>query len=280
MAGDGDIYCVYVLIGADDRRLARARQAIEEAGRLSSSVIVSAPAADTDIMRCIAPYTGCAIAEYFRDRGSDALIVFDDIGAHAHALTNLAKFANHQDTQFGLMRRLSRLLDRSAQLSPEKGGGPYLPSRSLIHCLSWKAGWLMSATLSPSGLWTVLRASRTNASSLAPILSWKWGSLPSRLLTCTRCPPRRRSPGRYGGCPDALWNSHAGAPGSRYDAADGIFGLDPLEEGRDEDLRLVHLRKKIQALLMSSNHGHQFTPEEEESFFAPGRVQDHRRVIS
>ena len=132
---------MYVLIGADDRRLARARQAIEEAGRLSSSVIVSAPAADTDIMRCIAPYTGCAIAEYFRDRGSDALIVFDDIGAHAHALTNLAKFANHQDTQFGLMRRLSRLLDRSAQLSPEKGGGS-LSALAIVDTLPLMESWV------------------------------------------------------------------------------------------------------------------------------------------
>ena len=72
------IKCIYVAIGQKNSSVANVVRKLEEFGALEHTIVVSAPAADTAAMQYIAPYAGCAMGEYFRDRGEDALVVYDD----------------------------------------------------------------------------------------------------------------------------------------------------------------------------------------------------------
>lgn len=119
--------CVYVAIGQKASSVAKVITTLKKADALDYTVIVSSPADDPASLQCIAPYAGCAIAEYFMYRGRDALVVYDDLSKHAVAyrtLSLLLERAPGREAYPGDVFYLhSRLLERSAQLSDSLGGG-------------------------------------------------------------------------------------------------------------------------------------------------------------
>ncbi len=124
---DKNMVCVYVAIGQKASTIARVEATLRKAGAMDYTVIISSPASDPASMQYIAPYAGCAIAEYFRYRGRDTLVIYDDLSKHAVAyrtLSLLLERAPGREAYPGDVFYLhSRLLERSAQLSDELGGG-------------------------------------------------------------------------------------------------------------------------------------------------------------
>ena len=122
-----NVVCVYVAIGQKASSVAKVINTLERNGALEYTVIVSSPASDPAPLQYIAPYAGCAVAEYFMDRGRDTLIIYDDLSKHAVAyrtLSLLLERAPGREAYPGDVFYLhSRLLERSAQLSDELGGG-------------------------------------------------------------------------------------------------------------------------------------------------------------
>lgn len=121
------LYCIYVGIGQKLSNIARTVKTLEDAGAMEDTIIVSASASDSAAQQFIAPYTGCAIAEYLMDQGKDCLIVFDDLSKHAVAyrqISLLLKRPSGREAYPGDVFYLhSRLLERSARLSDAAGGG-------------------------------------------------------------------------------------------------------------------------------------------------------------
>ena len=122
-----DTVCVYVAIGQKASSVAKVVSILQKAGALEYTVIVSSPASDPASLQYIAPYAGCAVAEYFMYRGRDALVIYDDLSKHAVAyrtLSLLLERAPGREAYPGDVFYLhSRLLERSAQLTDELGGG-------------------------------------------------------------------------------------------------------------------------------------------------------------
>ena len=122
-----DTVCVYVAIGQKASSVAKVVSILQKAGALEYTVIVSSPASDPASLQYIAPYAGCAVAEYFMYRGRDALVIYDDLSKHAVAyrtLSLLLERAPSREAYPGDVFYLhSRLLERSAQLTDELGGG-------------------------------------------------------------------------------------------------------------------------------------------------------------
>ena len=122
-----NVICVYVAIGQKASTVARVAQTLEKTGAMEYTVIVSSPASDAASLQYIAPYAGCAVAEYFMNRGRDTLIVYDDLSKHAVAyrtLSLLLERAPGREAYPGDVFYLhSRLLERAAQLSDALGGG-------------------------------------------------------------------------------------------------------------------------------------------------------------
>ncbi|GIT15243.1 MAG: hypothetical protein CM1200mP36_09990 [Gammaproteobacteria bacterium] len=81
----GDIKCIYVAIGQKNSTVSNVVSRLEEEGAMEHTIVVSASAAESAAMQYIAPYAGCAMGEYFRDRGQDALIIYDDLTKQAWA---------------------------------------------------------------------------------------------------------------------------------------------------------------------------------------------------
>ena len=121
------LYCIYVAIGQKLSNVARIQKTLEDAGAMEYTTIVSASASDAAAMQYLAPYGGCAIAEYMMDQGEDCLIVFDDLSKHAVAYRQVSlilKRPSGREAYPGDVFYLhSRLLERSARLSDEAGGG-------------------------------------------------------------------------------------------------------------------------------------------------------------
>ena len=121
------VLCVYVAIGQKNSTVAQIAQTLESAGAMAYTVIVSASASETAPLQYIAPYTGCAIAEYFMEKGKDVLIVYDDLSKHAvayRALSLLIRRPPGREAYPGDVFYLhSRLLERAARVSEEYGGG-------------------------------------------------------------------------------------------------------------------------------------------------------------
>ncbi|MFC5050866.1 F0F1 ATP synthase subunit alpha [Rubritalea spongiae] len=119
--------CIYVVIGQKASNVARIIATLEEAGAMEYTTIVSASAADSAANQYLAPYTGCAIAEYLMDKGEDCLIVFDDLSKHAVAYRQVSlilKRPSGREAYPGDVFYLhSKLLERSARLSENAGGG-------------------------------------------------------------------------------------------------------------------------------------------------------------
>ena len=122
-----DLFCVYCAIGQNAASIARVRAALEEAGALDYTVIVAATASEPATLNYIAPYTACAIGEYFRDKGQDALVAYDDLTKHAWAYRelslNLRRPPGREAYPGDVFYLHSRLLERAARLNSDYGGG-------------------------------------------------------------------------------------------------------------------------------------------------------------
>ena len=121
------VICVYVAIGQKASKIAKLVAKLEEAGAMKYSVIVVAAASDPAAQQFIAPYAGCAMAEYFMDKGQDALIIYDDLSKHAWAYREVSLLLRRppgREAYPGDVFYLhSRLLERAARLNAENGGG-------------------------------------------------------------------------------------------------------------------------------------------------------------
>jgi len=124
---DKPVICIYVAIGQKESKVAKIVKILEENNALSYSIIVSASASTPAAFWYLAPFTGCAIGEYFRDKGQDALIIYDDLSKHAFAYRQISLLLRRppgREAYPGDVFYLhSRLLERAAKLSKEKGGG-------------------------------------------------------------------------------------------------------------------------------------------------------------
>ena len=122
-----NVICIYVAIGQKRTSVVQIAQELEKAGAMTYSIIVSASAAESAPLQYIAPYAGCAMAEYFRAQGKDVLIVYDDLSKHAvayRALSLLIRRPPGREAYPGDVFYLhSRLLERAACVAPEYGGG-------------------------------------------------------------------------------------------------------------------------------------------------------------
>ena len=121
------LYSIYVAIGQKNSNIARTLGVLEEHGALEYTIIVTAPASDNPANQYIAPYSGCAMGEWFLENGMDALIVYDDLSKHAVAYRHISlilKRPSGREAFPGDVFYLhSRLLERSARLNEENGNG-------------------------------------------------------------------------------------------------------------------------------------------------------------
>jgi F-type H+-transporting ATPase subunit alpha len=124
---DKPVYCVYVAIGQKRSTVAQVVERLRNAGALAYTIVVAATASDPAPMQFIAPYSGCAMAEFFRDNGMHALIVYDDLSKQAVAYRQMSLLLRRppgREAYPGDVFYLhSRLLERAAKLSDELGGG-------------------------------------------------------------------------------------------------------------------------------------------------------------
>ena len=122
-----NVVCIYVAIGQKASSVAQLTEMLRAAGALEYTTVVCASASDFASMQYIAPYAGCALGEYFMEKGRDVLIVYDDLSKHAiayRALSLLLERSPGREAYPGDVFYLhSRLLERSAHLSDERGGG-------------------------------------------------------------------------------------------------------------------------------------------------------------
>ena len=122
-----NVFCIYVAIGQKRSTVARVVKTLEEHGAMEYSIVVSATASDPASMQYLAPFSGAAIGEYFRDSGRHALIIYDDLSKHATAYRQLSLLLRRppgREAYPGDVFYLhSRLLERAAKLSDKLGGG-------------------------------------------------------------------------------------------------------------------------------------------------------------
>lgn len=122
-----DVICIYVAIGQKASSVAQLVQNLRKRGAMDYTIVVNASASESAPMQYIAPYAGCALGEYFMNKGKDVLIVYDDLSKHAIAyrsLSLLLERAPGREAYPGDVFYLhSRLLERSAHLNEENGGG-------------------------------------------------------------------------------------------------------------------------------------------------------------
>lgn len=122
-----DVICIYVAIGQKQSTVAHIVNTLEEMGALDYSIIVAGTASETAPLQYLAPYAGCSMGEYFMDQGKDVLIIYDDLSKHAVAyrtMSLLLKRPPGREAYPGDVFYIhSRLLERAAKLSKEKGGG-------------------------------------------------------------------------------------------------------------------------------------------------------------
>jgi F-type H+/Na+-transporting ATPase subunit alpha len=122
-----DVICIYVAIGQKQSTVAQVRQKLEEYGAMDYTIIVSATASDPAAMQFLAPYSGCAMGEYFRDNGRHALTIYDDLSKQAAAYREISLLLRRppgREAYPGDVFYLhSRLLERAAKMSDARGGG-------------------------------------------------------------------------------------------------------------------------------------------------------------
>jgi F-type H+/Na+-transporting ATPase subunit alpha len=119
--------CIYVAIGQKESKVATLVEKLREQNALQYSIIVVAGASSPAALWYLAPFAGCAIGEYFRDKGDDALVVYDDLSKHAWGYRQISLLLRRppgREAYPGDIFYLhSRLLERAAKMSKEKGGG-------------------------------------------------------------------------------------------------------------------------------------------------------------
>ena len=122
-----DVICIYVAIGQKRSTVANLVQSLTEAGAMGYTIVVSATASELSPLQYIAPYSGCAMGEYFMQQGKHVLIIYDDLSKHAVAYRSLSLILERspgREAYPGDVFYLhSRLLERSSRLTPEMGGG-------------------------------------------------------------------------------------------------------------------------------------------------------------
>lgn len=122
-----NVICIYVAIGQKNTSVVQLANELSRHGAMDYTIIVAASASETAPLQYIAPYSGCAMAEYFREQGKDVLIIYDDLSKHAvayRALSLLIRRPPGREAYPGDVFYLhSRLLERAACVAPEYGGG-------------------------------------------------------------------------------------------------------------------------------------------------------------
>ena len=122
-----DMYCIYVAIGKRRGEVARIRETLEREGAMEYTTLVVASASDAAALQYMAPYAGCAIGEWFMENGKDALVIYDDLSKHANAYRQVSLLMRRPPGREAFPGDVfylhSRLLERAAQLSDERGGG-------------------------------------------------------------------------------------------------------------------------------------------------------------
>ena len=123
----GDVSCVYVLIGQARSRVLALRESLLRAGALENTAIVAADASTPPGMRYLAPYAGASVAEWFRDQGGDALVIYDDLTKHAGAYRELSLLLDRPPGREAFPGDVfyihAELLERAAARSEAAGGG-------------------------------------------------------------------------------------------------------------------------------------------------------------
>src|ERR687890_1049400 len=121
------LYCIYVAIGQKRSTVAQIVRALEENGAMEYSIVVAATASEPAPLQFLAPYTGCAMGEYFRDNGMHAVIVYDDLSKQAVAYRQMSLLLRRppgREAYPGDVFYLhSRLLERAAKMNEDNGGG-------------------------------------------------------------------------------------------------------------------------------------------------------------
>jgi len=122
-----DVICIYVAIGQKRSTVARVVKTLEEYGAMDYTIVISATASEPAPLQYVAPYAGCAMGEYFRDRGKHALIIYDDLSKQAASYRQLSLLLRRppgREAYPGDVFYLhSRLLERASKLSDNLGAG-------------------------------------------------------------------------------------------------------------------------------------------------------------
>jgi len=121
------VICIYVAIGQKNSTVAQIIKIMEDYGAMAYTTVVAATASDPSALQYLAPYAGCAMGEYFRDRGQHALVIYDDLSKHAAAYREISLLLRRppgREAYPGDVFYLhSRLLERAAKMNQELGGG-------------------------------------------------------------------------------------------------------------------------------------------------------------
>ena len=124
---DSEVICIYVAIGQKNSTIAQVVKILQDNDAMRYSIVVAAPASDPAPMLYVAPYAGCAIGEYFRDKGRHAVVIYDDLSKHAVAYRELSLVLRRppgREAYPGDVFYLhSRLLERAAKMNDELGAG-------------------------------------------------------------------------------------------------------------------------------------------------------------
>jgi len=124
---DTGVLCIYVAIGQKESTVAQVVKTFTEHGAMEYTTVIEAGASEPAPLQFIAPYAGCSMGEYFRDRGQDVLCVYDDLSKHAVAYRQLSLLLRRPPGREAYPGDIfyvhSRLLERAAKLSDERGGG-------------------------------------------------------------------------------------------------------------------------------------------------------------
>jgi F-type H+-transporting ATPase subunit alpha len=123
----GDLICIYVAVGQKSAKVAQLVATLENYGAMEHTIVVSANASDSAALQYLAPYAGCAMGEYFMEKGRDALIIYDDLSKHAWAYRQISLLlrrpAGREAYPGDVFYLHSRLLERAAKYDKEHGGG-------------------------------------------------------------------------------------------------------------------------------------------------------------
>jgi len=121
------VICIYVAVGQNAAKVAQVRATLETHGALEHTIIVAATASDPAPLQFLAPYAGCAMGEYFMQKGGHALVIYDDLSKHADAYRELSLLLRRPPSREAYPGDVfylhSRLLERAARMADSEGGG-------------------------------------------------------------------------------------------------------------------------------------------------------------